>query len=83
MSQPSFHSLAFYRNTNELFDYDNERIYCGHFNVTYEELYSYKSNNPAEKCKMKDGEDSMLLISLYGFILFDYSFEMSPKLEMY
>ena len=51
--------------------------------MTYEELLIYTANNPEKKCTMKNGEDMFTLFDLFSIMLFDYSFEMSHKLEEY
>ena len=70
----------FQRNYNEILHYDNDTIYCGHFNMTYGQLLMAMVVMPNETCKMKTGEDEPILI-LNNNLMKEYSFEKNHKIE--
>ena len=63
-----------------MLNYDNERIYCGNFSITYEEAMIHAQLKPNKPCKMKVG-DELIMTTLFTGLLFDYGFEMSNKIE--
>lgn len=67
-------------NINLLLNFDEQRIYCGTFNSTYEKMFETNILNGDEFCTLLSGQ-LVPFYQLYYNILLDYSFNMSNKIE--
>ena len=68
------------QNFNLLLNFDEERIFCGTFNVTYEKMYEMYIVNEDEYCSFLSG-DVVQFYQMYYNLLLDYSFQMSNKID--
>ena len=65
-------------NTELLFDEDN--IYCGKYNFTYEDFYQVRQDHAMEDCDLADGR-KVPIGDLWSDLLKDFSFKMTKKMN--
>ena len=70
------------KNYNLLLNFDENTIYCGKHNFTYAEFEHVYSKNPTDLCTLKEGK-RISLEFLFLYLLNDYSFNMSTKMDEY
>ena len=69
-------------NYNVLLEYDDEFVYCGSRNISFDQLVAVTKKNPYEPCQLKSG-NTVPLIRLENFVLTQFSFEKNTALMKY
>ena len=64
-------------NTELLFD--DDYIYCGKYNFTYEDFYQVRQDHGMEDCDLANGNKSISVI--FADLLRDFSFNMTKKMN--
>ena len=67
---------------NKWLIYDEEKIYCGNTNFTYEDLFEVFYADSYEKCLLRNGVVLFMEQIFYGLML-NFSFKMSNKIDEY
>ena len=67
-------------NLNQVLIYDEEYIYCGERNISYEDLYEVVHSYKYEICHLKI-DMHLSLWDIWGLLLTDFSFKMSSKMD--
>ena len=67
-------------NVNQVLIFDEENIYCGERNITYEELSEVVHFHGYETCQLKNGMH-LTLLDIWVQLVTDFSFKMSSKLN--
>ena len=65
-------------NTELLFD--DDYIYCGKYNFTYEDFNQVRQNHGTDNCYMADGRQ-IAIEDIWGSLLTDFSFNMTKKMN--
>ena len=66
------------RNFNEVLNFTDEGFICGQREISWADFRQHQYSN--ENCLLKNGEN-MTITQLWGNLMTDYSFKMSPKLN--
>ena len=69
-------------NYNVLLEYDDEFVYCGSRNISFDQLVAVTEKSPYEPCQLKSG-NTVPLGKLSEAILRQFSFEKSTELMKY
>ena len=69
-------------NYNVLLEYDDEFVYCGSRNISFDQLVAVTEKSPYEPCQLKSG-NTVPLGKLSEAILMQFSFEKSTELMKY
>ena len=67
-------------NYNQILNYDQDRIFCGHKDILYEDLKDEGIFNGGELCSLKDNK-SVNFQNLWIDLRVDFSFEMSSNIS--
>ena len=67
-------------NFNQILDSDENFIYCGTRNISYEEFAENKKWNASEKCFLNNHQTVNLQV-LWNQLLTDFSFNYSSKFD--
>ena len=70
------------RNFNRFLSFDDNFIYCGHRNISYQEFYELTKYFPNEKCVLKDGK-KISLESLWSNLITDFSFQRHDQMKYF
>ena len=65
-------------NTELLFD--DDYIYCGTYNFTYDDFYQIKQDHGMEDCDLADGRKEPIG-ELWSHLIKDFSFNMTKKMN--
>ena len=65
-------------NTELLFD--NDYIYCGKYNFTYDNFFQIKQDHGTEDCDLADG-GKVPIGKLWSDLILDFSFNMTKKMN--
>ena len=68
------------RNYNEILNFDENFIYCGQRNISYDEFVENKFWNGSEKCLLGNLQ-KITLRQLWNDLLTDFSFNYSFKFD--
>ena len=69
-------------NYNKVLSYNKSHINCGNFSFTYEEFHDVKDNNLDANCYLS-GDITVTLDRLWYDLLTDFTFEMSPTMDLF
>ena len=67
-------------NLNQVLIFDDENIYCGERNISYEELSEVSHVYKNEICQLKN-DMKLTLMDIWRQMLTDFSFKMSAKMD--
>ena len=67
-------------NLNQVLIFDEENIYCGGRNISYEDLSEVVHLHKYEECRLKNNMH-LSLWYIWGQLLTDFSFNMSSKMD--
>ena len=67
-------------NMNKILIFDEEYIYCGERNISYEEFYNVSHLYMNETCHLKN-DMQLTLMDIWRQLLTDFSFNMSSKID--
>ena len=67
-------------NFNELLLFDDDFIYCGHRNFSYEDFFDLQLAHPNELCQLEYNH-SITLNRLWQRLIVDFPFKMSRRIE--
>ena len=70
------------RNFNRLLSFDDNYIYCGHRNVSFQEFDELTRAYPNENCILKDGK-MISLESLWSNLITDFSFKEQDRMDYF
>lgn len=68
-------------NVNQFLNFDEENIYCGKRNISYEAFKDVMEMYRYEECDLKDNNMHMTIDYIWKGLLTDFSFKMSSKLD--
>ena len=67
-------------NFNTELSFDDDYIYCGKYNFTYEDFNQVRQNHGTDNCYMADGRQ-ITIGDLWASLLTDFSFNMTKKMN--
>ena len=67
-------------NYNTALIHDENSIYCGKFNFTYEDFFQIRLDHGMEYCTLADGK-RVTFEELWSNLLTDFSFNMTKKMD--
>ena len=67
-------------NFNTELSFDDDYIYCGKYNFTYEDFNQVRQNHGTDNCYMADGRQ-ITIGNIWASLLTDFSFNMTKKMN--
>ena len=67
-------------NYNTVLLFDDDYIYCGKYNFTYDDFYQLKEDHGTEDCDLADGS-RVPIGELWYHLIKDFSFKMTKKMD--
>ena len=67
-------------NYNTVLLFDDDYIYCGKYNFTYDDFYQIKQDHGMEDCDLADGRKEPIG-ELWSHLIKDFSFNMTKKMN--